>query len=77
MAICHVMMSTQLVVDYSVESDDASDSKANAPPSGSPLGAASSSVPSDRDRDSLWRQKRREMFGSSEESDDLQSESGD
>ena len=37
----------ELVVDYSVESDDASDSKAKAPPSGSPRGAASSSVPSE------------------------------
>ena len=37
----------ELVVDYSVESDDSSDSKANAPPSGSPRGAASTSVPSD------------------------------
>ena len=66
----------ELVVDYSVESDDASDSKANAPPSGSPRGAAFTSVPSDRDTDSLWRQKRREMFESSDESDDSSSEPG-
>ena len=60
----------ELVVDYSGESDDASDSKPSSSLPGSPRGAASSSVPNKRDRSTLSDTMYREMFGSSDESDD-------
>ncbi|CAI5703146.1 unnamed protein product [Peronospora effusa] len=67
----------ELVVDYSGESDDATDSKPPVSIPGSPRGDTSSSNVTKRDRGTLSESMYREMFGSYDESDDSPNESRD
>ncbi|CAI5738238.1 unnamed protein product [Peronospora farinosa] len=67
----------ELAVENSGESDYASDSKPPIPLPGSPRGDNASSNVTKRDRGTLSESMYREMFGSSDESDDSPNESKD